>query len=195
MLKDIATKLMAAEKVAIFTHLNPDGDALGTSFAMKYVLESVGVSARIYLEKAMPEKFHFLGADYVVGNETTVPEETVALVLDCATFERLGSLAEPCRQMQTILCVDHHYSGEEFGTLYYKDSEAAATAQIAYRLAMHINPDFPMKVAEALFCGLSTDTGHFKFSNVKEETFQVAAELVARGLVRNNPAGSSPAEK
>ncbi len=182
MLDQISKKLMAAKKVAIFTHLNPDGDAFGSSFAMKYVLESVGIKAEIYLEKAMPRKFSFLGNEYTVGNENTATEADTALVLDCATFDRLGTLAEPCRKIDTVLCVDHHYSGEDFGTLCYKESTAAATAQIVYRLAMKINPDFPLKVAEALFCGLSTDTGHFKFSNVKKETFQVAAELTARGL-------------
>ncbi|MBQ4086887.1 MAG: bifunctional oligoribonuclease/PAP phosphatase NrnA [Clostridia bacterium] len=182
MLNKIKEKLMAAKKVAIFTHLNPDGDAFGSSFAMKYVLESVGVETAIWLEKEMPQKFAFLGTDYMVGNETTDTGADTALVLDCATFDRLGSLAEPCRKIETILCVDHHFSGEDFGTLCYKDSDAAATAQIVYRLAESINPDFPMIAAEAMFTGLSTDTGHFKFSNVKEETFRVAAALTARGL-------------
>ncbi len=182
MLNQIAEKLMAAKKVAIFTHLNPDGDAFGSSFAMKYVLESVGIPATIYLEKEMPEKFSYLGEDYQVGDETTESDADTALVLDCATFPRLGALAEPCRKIGTILCVDHHYSGENFGTLCYKESNAAATAQIVYRLAMVINPDFPMQAAVAMFTGLSTDTGHFKFSNVTEETFRVAAELTARGL-------------
>lgn len=182
MLNNIASKLMAAKKVAIFTHLNPDGDALGSSFAMKYVLESVGVSATVWLEKEMPEKFGFLGAEYMVGNEETETDADTALVLDCATFDRLGTLAKSCKKIGTILCVDHHFSGEDFGSVCYKESDAAATAQIVYRLAMLINPDFPMQAAEAMFTGLSTDTGHFKFSNVTEETFRVAAELVARGL-------------
>ena len=117
-----------------------------------------------------------------MGDETTDTGADTALVLDCATFERLGSLAEPCRKIKTVLCVDHHFSGEDFGTICYKESDAAATSQIVYRLAMMINPDFPMQAAEAMFTGLSTDTGHFKFSNVTPETFRVAAELVARGL-------------
>ena len=182
MLKQIAKKLMAAEHVAIFTHLNPDGDALGSSFAMKYVLESVGVSTTVYLDKEMPQKFSYLGDDYAVGEKNEGSLDDVALVLDCATFERLGTLADFCKKHETILCVDHHFSGEDFGTLCYKDSDAAATAQIVYSLAMLINPDFPMRAAEAMFTGLSTDTGHFKFSNVKEETFRVAACLTARGL-------------
>ena len=121
MLNKIKEKLMAAKKVAIFTHLNPDGDAFGSSFAMKYVLESVGVETAIWLEKEMPQKFAFLGTDYMVGNETTDTGADTALVLDCATFDRLGSLAEPCRKIETILCVDHHFSGEDFGTLCYKE--------------------------------------------------------------------------
>lgn len=182
MLSNIANKLMAAKKVAIFTHVNPDGDAFGSSFAMKYVLEAAGVPAVVYLEEEMPEKFHFLGTDYVVGNEKTLPDADTALVLDCATLDRLGSLSALCSQIPTILCVDHHFSGEAFGTLCYKESEAAATAQIVYHLAEMIGEDIPMPALCAIFTGLSTDTGHFKFSNVTAETFRVAAALVERGL-------------
>lgn len=182
MLNKIARKLKKAKSVAIFTHLNPDGDALGSSFAMKYVLEAAGVSATVYLEEPMPGKYTFLGKDYVIGGPETVPDADVALVLDCATFDRLGKLAEACKKVPTILCVDHHFSGEDFGTLCYKESQAAATAQIVYRLAEKMVKQIPMLAMEGMYAGLSTDTGHFKFSNVTAETFQVAAELVKRGL-------------
>ena len=182
MLSKIAEKLMAAKKVAIFTHVNPDGDAFGSSFAMKYVLEAAGVPAVVYLEEEMPKKLHFLGTDYAVGDEATKTDADTALVLDCANLDRLGSLAAVCEKIPTVLCVDHHFSGEDFGTLCYKESDAAATAQIVYRLAELIGEDIPMPALTAIFTGLSTDTGHFKFSNVTEETFRVAGALVKRGL-------------
>lgn len=183
MLKKIAKALKKANKIAIFTHLNPDGDAFGSSFAMKYVLESIGKEAILYLERNVSDRFSFLGDDYVVWDaQNGAVDADTALVLDCATFDRLGTLADPCRNIPCILCVDHHYSGEDFGTYCYKDTGSAATAQIVYKLACLLTKNIPMSACEAMYTGISTDTGHFKFSNVTEETLLVAAALLKRGL-------------
>ena len=182
MMVKIAKALKRAKKIAIFTHLNPDGDALGSSFAMKYVLESIGKQADVYLENEMPEKLSYLGdADIIGGPETTCTADT-ALVLDCADFQRLGSLEYICRQIPNIVCVDHHYSGEKFGKYYYNDADSAATAQIVYHLARKITKKIPQKACVAMYTGVSTDTGHFKFSSVTKDTFFVASKLLESGM-------------
>lgn len=182
MMREIAERLKIAKNIAIFTHTNPDGDALGSSFAMKYVLESLGKKATIYLETEIPKQFSYLGNDYVIFTNETETDADTALVLDCATFARLGTLAEFCSKIQCILCVDHHYSGENFGHFCYKESDSAATAQIVYRLACYLIKDIPLTACEAMYTGISTDTGHFKFSNVTSETFFVASELLKSGM-------------
>lgn len=182
MLEKIAEKLKAARKIAIFTHLNPDGDALGSSFAMKYVLESIGKEAVVYLEKEMPERFSYFDSEYIIGGEGTESDADTALVLDCATFERVGTLADTCRAVPCILCVDHHYSGDFFGDLCYKETESAATAQLVYKLACCLTDTIPIKACEAMYTGISTDTGHFKYSSVTPETFEIAAALLKRGI-------------
>lgn len=182
MLKKIAEKLKHAERIAIFTHLNPDGDALGSSFAMKYVLESIGKEAIVYLENEIPKRFSFLGSEYIVGGEGLLSNADTALVLDCAAFDRMGSLADTCRKIPCILCVDHHYSGECFGSLCYKETDSAATAQLVYKLVCSLTEDIPVKACEAMYTGISTDTGHFKYSNVTDETFNIAAKLLSHGI-------------
>lgn len=182
MLKKIAKRLKKAEHIAIFTHLNPDGDALGSSFAVKYTLEAIGKRATIYLEKEMPEKFNFLGTDYVVADESSVTDADCAIVLDCGEYSRLGTVAELCRSIPSLLCIDHHKTGETFGELYYNDSEAAATAQIVYKLLVLLSKSIPQKAFEAVYTGMSTDTGHFKFSNVTPETFEIAAKVLKSGI-------------
>ncbi len=182
MMVKVAKALKRAKKIAIFTHLNPDGDALGSSFAMKYVLESLGKQADVYLEKEMPEKFSYLGNDYIVGGAETIADADTALVLDCANFQRLGTLENVCRQIPNIVCVDHHYSGETFGKFCYKDAESAATAQMVYHLARKLTKKIPLKACEAMYTGISTDTGHFKFSSVTADTFYVASQLLKSGM-------------
>ena len=182
MLKKIAKRLKKAERIAIFTHINPDGDALGSSFALKYALESVGKSATLYLEKDMPEKYNFLGTDYKIANADTKLSEDIAVVLDCGDYSRLGNCADACKSVKTLFCVDHHKTGDSFGELYYNEPEAAATAQIIYELVNLINKKSPVEAFEAIYTGMSTDTGHFKFSNVSPKTFEVASKVLERGI-------------
>lgn len=182
MLKKIAKTLKKAKKIAIFTHLNPDGDALGSAFAMKRVLESIGKETELFLEKEIPQKFRFLGDDYCIGDEKTVSNADVALVLDCGDYGRIGSLQDTCRAIPTVLCVDHHVSGENFGTLCYKEPDSPATAQIVYKLACLITRTIPKTACEAMYTGISTDTGHFKFSSVTPKTHEVTAVLIRNGI-------------
>jgi phosphoesterase RecJ-like protein len=182
MLKRIAKRLKKAEHIAIFTHLNPDGDALGSSFAVKYALESIGKRVTIYLEKPMPEKFNFLGMDYEIASADTESDADCAIVLDCGEYSRLGNTAETCKKIPEILCVDHHKTGETFGEFYYNEPDAAATAQIVYKLVNLITKNVPQKAYEAIYTGMSTDTGHFKFSNVSPETFRIAAKVLESGI-------------
>ncbi len=182
MLKKIAKKLKKAEKIAIFTHLNPDGDALGSSFAVKRVLESIGKSAEIYLEKEMPKKFSYLGEDYKIGDEDTKIDADCALVLDCGAYERLGALENPCKKIPCVLCVDHHFSGESFGDICYKEVDSPATAQICYKLCECLTKKIPQSACIAMYTGISTDTGHFKFSSVTAETFEICAKILKSGI-------------
>ncbi len=182
MLKKIAKRLKKAEHIAIFTHLNPDGDALGSSFAVKYTLEAIGKRATIYLEKPMPEKFNFLGTDYEIAEERTESTADCAIVLDCGEYGRLGNAAALCKKIPELLCVDHHKTGDAFGKLYYNEPDAAATAQIVYKLVNLITKNVPKKACEAIYTGMSTDTGHFKFSNVSPETFKIAAKVLESGI-------------
>ena len=182
MLKKIAKRLKRANHIAIFTHLNPDGDALGSSFAMKYTLEAIGKRVTIYLEKPMPEKFNFLGTEYEIADETTETSADCALILDCGEFARLGNCQQTCKKVPCIVCVDHHKTGDDFGDFYYNEPDIAATAQIVYKLATQIVKKLPKQAYEAIYTGMSTDTGHFKFSNVSSETFEIAAKVLASGI-------------
>jgi len=182
MLKKIAKRLKKAESIAIFTHINPDGDALGSSFALKYTLEAIGKRAVIYLESKMPEKFNFLGTDYEIADENTNLCADVAVILDCGEFSRLGKCEDVCRKIPCILCVDHHKTGDDFGDYYYNEPDAAATAQIVYTLVNLLTKAVPQEVYYAIFTGMSTDTGHFKFSNVTAKTLYIASKVLESGI-------------
>ncbi len=179
-LQEILEALKTMNRVAIFTHVNPDGDALGSSFAMKAALEAVGKEATLFLEKELPQRFSFLNNGYeLTGN----PDDfDGAIALDCGSQNRLGALQDLFIKMQNRLVVDHHYSDFPFGDLYYSDPGSAACAELVYELVKGLCSNLPQKTLAPLYTGLSTDTGQFKYSNVTAKTLTIAAELLAAGL-------------
>ena len=179
-LQEIQSKLEQAKRVAIFTHTNPDGDALGSSFAMKAALEDLGKSAVVFLEKEMPEKYNFLNKGYCLSGEAS--DFDVALALDCGALGRLGTQESMYQAIQTKLVVDHHYSDEPFGDLYYTETQSAACAELVYLLIKNMCGVLPASTLIPIYTGISTDTGQFKFSNVTPRTHHIAAELLELGL-------------
>ena len=181
-LNQIIQKLLDAKQVAIFTHLNPDGDALGSAFASKAVLEAVGIPAEVWLLEEISEKFSYLDSGYRIWEEGKATDADTALCVDCGAEARLGKLAPLYLSVPTKLCIDHHVSNSSFGDITYCKADAAANTELIYKMAKKMLKELPMAARIAIYTGLSTDTGHFKYSNVTENTFLVAADLIREGL-------------
>lgn len=179
-LYEIQNKLEQAQNVAIFTHVNPDGDALGSSFALQAALTEMGKNATVLLEKPVPEKFDYLNGTYSLSAEPL--EFDTAIALDCGSAVRLGSLAPIYDAIGTRLCVDHHYADSPFGDVYYAEPTSAACAELVYLLVKNMCGTLPTSTLASLYTGISTDTGQFKFSNVTPRTMRIAAELLELGL-------------
>ncbi len=179
-LQDIAKALKKLNTIAIFTHTNPDGDALGSSFALKAILESVGKRAVVILEKEMPKRYMFLNDGYSLFEKPEMFDGAIAL--DSGSANRLGTLKDLYLSMQQRLVLDHHYADIPYGDVYYSDPESAACVELVYALSKEICDKLPAKALVPLYTGLSTDTGQFKYSNVTSNTMIMAAELLAAGL-------------
>lgn len=179
-LKDIANALQKAQRIAIFTHTNPDGDALGSSFGIKAVLESLGKQAVLFLETELPERFSYLNSGYSLTGEAA--EFDTALALDCGALNRLGVFKDLFLSIQNKVVLDHHYADAPFGDVYLTEPSAAACCELVYELSLMMVSRLPQQAVTALYTGLSTDTGHFKYSNVTVRTFTIAADLLSYGL-------------
>ncbi|MBR6729600.1 MAG: bifunctional oligoribonuclease/PAP phosphatase NrnA [Clostridia bacterium] len=179
-LQDIKAALESAQRVAVFTHTNPDGDALGSSYAIKAILEALGKQVVLFLETDLPERFSYLNDGYSLSGESA--DFDTALALDCGSLNRLGRLQDLYLAIPKRLVLDHHYADVPFGDVYFTDPGAAACAELVYELAHMLCPKLPQKAVVALYTGISTDTGHFKYSNVTAKTFTIAADLISCGL-------------
>lgn len=177
----IVDKLKKAKKVALFAHTNPDGDALGSMAAAKGILEFMGKEAKIILAEKPPEKFSYLFDEEPIISPESIDADT-ALALDCGDSSRLGSLLPLFMSAKMRLVVDHHCAGEEFGDGCFRDEESAACCELVYELADSLIGRLPRAAMKGIYTGLSTDTGHFKFSNVTKKTLMIAALVVGMGL-------------
>jgi phosphoesterase RecJ-like protein len=187
--RTVADALLAARRIAITTHVNADGDGIGSEIGMVHVLRALGKEAWIANPTPIPPRYAFL-VDPVRADDRTAQARIALkgadlfLVLDISDLGRLGGLAETIRTRGLVTaCIDHHLSA---GTLpdgpRLVDSGAAATAELIYDLAAVAGWPLAPDAARALYVGLLTDTGGFRYANTTPRTLRVAASLLEHGV-------------
>lgn len=167
--------LASAEDAIILTHKNPDGDCLGTGAALCRYLLSLGKRATVVNTDPIPSKFDYLFEG--LPQETFEPK--TILSVDVADPKLLGSYESVADRVD--LCIDHHISN----TLYAKEThlcpDDGAAALSLYRIFRELGVDIDVPMANALYTGLSTDTGCFRYSNANAECYRAAADLIELG--------------
>ena len=192
-LKELAGFLKAAETILIFTHTNPDGDALGSAAALCRVLRKMGKTSWILMDEEVPEYIGFMDTEFVTRDKECLKDHDVSICVDCGEYSRFPALADKFDEGKLHLCVDHHATGDGFGDHYYIDPSEAATCQLIYKLIKELEAAvaegsdattglIDKTVAESLYTGINTDTGSFQYSNTTADTHAIAADLMAHGI-------------
>lgn len=179
---EVAGFLRDNDGFLISTHVNPDGDGIGSAMAMKWALTAMGKRAEIMFDSDPPESFAFLkNYQWVRKYEDGGEKFGAAVILDAPNIERLGGAAAALENGAKVLNIDHHVSNERFGAVDFVDESAASSAEIVFRIikALGLSPD--PDCAEYIYTGVIIDTGRFRFSNTSPATLRTAAELVAAG--------------
>ncbi len=178
----ISSALHAARKIVVLSHVRPDGDAVGSQLALTLSLRELGKDVLAWNEDGMPENLRFLSsADLITAPPLEPLSFDLAIALDTATKQRLGSSLKAIAQADCWINIDHHASNPAYGDLNYLDARSPATGQIIYELIQEQHLPMNADIANALFVAISTDTGSFRYANTTAETFNVAAELIAHG--------------
>jgi phosphoesterase RecJ-like protein len=187
--EELARLLVPGRRVCLTTHVNPDGDGLGSEVGLAHLLRGLGVEAVVANPTATPERFAFLfadlpGVDRSAEAVKTLRTADIIVVLDISDLGRLGMLSQTVAERGVpVACVDHHVSP---GTLpdgpRYVDPTAAATGELISEIALANGWPLTPPVARALYVALVTDTGGFRFSNTHPRTLRIAAELLETGL-------------
>lgn len=164
----------------ILTHQYPDGDTLGSSYALCMALQKMGKKAKV-LSDPFPEKYNILCKG--VKEEQFLPEYIISV--DVADSQILAySLKEYANKID--LRIDHHALGKNFAKLEYVESSSAATAEIIYNLIKMLGVKIDKNIATCIYTGISTDTGCFKYSNATPRSYRIAADMLETGIDANN---------
>ena len=186
-LKELAGFLKAADKIVIFTHTPPDGDALGSAAALCRVLRKMGKTSWILMDEDVPDYISFMDTEFCTRDKDIVKDHDISICVDCGEYSRFPALADKFDEGKLKLCVDHHATGDGFGDHYYIDPSEAATCQLIYKLIKELEAAggselIDKTVAESLYTGINTDTGSFQYSNTTAETHAIAADLMSHGV-------------
>lgn len=182
-LREAADELWQASSVVITSHQNPDGDAIGSALGLMHFLQSLGKKVIVLIDDDIPAIFSVLPGYELIGKVTseTAIEADLLVALD-VDLDRIGRAAEVVKTRRPILNIDHHVTNaDNDAKKLYLDGTCAATAEIIYQLIIELRKKPDAAVAMALYTGIATDCGWFRYSNTTPNTLKIAADLLAAG--------------
>ena len=180
-MQTIIDQLNRKQKFFLASHTYPDGDAIGSLLALGMALKAMGKKVYFYNQSPIPAVYRFIPSVALV--KQTEPEEVfdVAIVLDCGDIDRIGTAVDTVSRMPLMINIDHHVTNTRFGHMQWVDVDACATAEMIYRLIKALPVKIDCAIATAIYTGILTDTGSFRFSNTNQAAFAICAEMIARG--------------
>ena len=183
MMNNIISQIKKAKRAALFTHITPDGDAIGSTFALSRLLDSVGIQNDVYINEKIPERLLFL-TEYGKNEFYTEFENKdydLMIALDCGDLHRLGDFAQIFGEFENTIVIDHHVSNPGYGKFNYIEPHGSSTGEIIYRFATQGNFEISSDIASLIYGAIVSDTGCFKYSSVTPETLVSASFLLEKG--------------
>lgn len=172
-----AALLKEQDHILILMHQYPDGDTIGSGYALCRALQTLGKTVRTACHDAIPEKYDYMTAD--VPQPTFEPAYIVAV--DVADTQLLGESLQLLVD-RVDLCIDHHGSNKEYAANLLLDAACGATTMLIGQVIEELGVELDQGMAECLYTGIATDTGCFKYSNTDAAAHRMAADLIERGV-------------
>jgi len=183
-LEKIAERIKRAERVVLFTHIRPDGDAIGSAFALKTALEQLNIPSVYCNESAMPSNLSFLPDLGEIKSELPSEKADLYIALDNGDSSRLGVFADKflgaSRKKIDTINIDHHVSNNRYADYNYVRVCSSNCMNVATLIDL-LGVPYTKKIAEYLLTGLLTDSGNFSHDDVTEECFLLSARLIKAG--------------
>ncbi len=178
--KQILEKIKEFNRIIIHMHIRPDGDCYGAGFGLKNILKESFPEKEVYVVGETAEYVDFVGTPDIIEDELF--KDALSIVVDTASEERVSD--QRFKLAKYVIKIDHHIPVVEYGDLIYVDTTRPATAQIILEFYLRFQEELKinMAAATALYTGIVTDTGRFRFRSVNADTFIAVAHLLQYGL-------------
>ncbi len=187
-----------AGHVVLATHVNPDGDALGSLFGLADILQGLGKTVFPYLEEPVSHLYDFIPGSQSAKTDIAEMQEfvdscgagdVVCIALDCGDAGRLGKEKDQLLAVSPFLVIDHHHGNTAFGDTLWLDAGSSSTGELVYELALALDAEVSSAAAYALYVAILTDTGSFHYDTTSPRTLRIAADLLEKGVSPEDVAG------
>ena len=171
--------------VLLLAHVTPDADALGSALGLGLALQSLGKKVQVSVGEdnfQVPSSLSFLPGLHLIRAPEALDTTDLVISCDVSSDARLGTALEILQAAKVSIAIDHHASFTGFGTIHLVDPGAAATAELVLEFIDRLKVELTSEIASAIYAGLSTDTGSFKFQSTTAHTLRMAARLVDAGI-------------
>ena len=179
-LDEILKQIQKAEKIVILTHESPDGDAVGSSLAMKLIIEKLEKTADVIKPK-YSRLFNLLTSAEDIMTDSEIKNYDLAISVDCATLKRMAK-KEYFENAKTTIVIDHHGSNTMYGDLNYVNPASPACCEVLAGMLKYYEIDITKDIGTCLMTGIITDTGGFRHVGITPETFEFTADLIRLGV-------------
>jgi bifunctional oligoribonuclease and PAP phosphatase NrnA len=189
MFQKIKQAIEAGNRFLVSTHIDPDGDALGTAFALYFALKSLGKTASVYLKDGIPYRYKFLPKPDRLIHHIPKDEFDTVIVVDCGDLDRIGDESTALNDVKCLINIDHHETNDAFGQINILDERASSAAEILYLILKALNVEFNYDIAINLYTAILTDTGSFRYDSTTQRAFKICEEMTDHGVLPSFVAG------
>ena len=176
--KEIINK---SNTIYVVGHINPDGDAIGSSFAIYFALKKLGKNVKVLMPK-YSDNFSFLPGIKEAVNEVVEEKYDLLIGVDSSAKDRLAISEEDFNKADKVIMLDHHKISDPFGDFRYIDPEIPAASQIIYNFLVELGIEIDKTIATYIYAGIMSDTGSFNYSSTKPSTLVIASKLMELGI-------------
>lgn len=182
----IVNKIRACNNIYLASHIEPDGDNIGSLLALGIAIRSLNKNVGIIKVDNIPKEFEFLPDIESIKEHEYNDNIELFISLDCSDIERLGIARSFMETSDYVINIDHHITNDMFGDINLVIPNASSTGEIIYYLIKKMNITLDKDIATCLYTAISSDTGNFMYDNTTESTHIIAAELLSKDIDLNN---------
>lgn len=182
-MEKIAQAIREYDNFLITSHINLEGDSIGSQLAVASLLKRLGKKYIIYDNDPLPRQFAFLLCGEKIKTALSASDKfSTMLVVDCPVIERTGKVASCAKNAETVLNIDHHISNSNFGDIRWVEPDSSSCGEMIYHLFKRLRVPIDKKAALAMYVAIVTDTGSFSYENTTSMTHKIVSELIKAGI-------------